>query len=310
MAVEPTELTPRRLAVPKPAGETDPARRLARRAWAQLWRKKVSLVGVALTLAAIVAGGFAPWLAPVDPNRQDLSQALTAPSWMDGGKPDRLLGNDNLGRDLLSRTIHGARVSLFVGFVSVLISCGVGTALGLLAGYYGGRTDALIMRLADVQMAFPFILLQLVVVSVVGAGMWKLIAVLGITGWVIYGRVVRAQVLSLREMEFVQAARAIGNRDLIVIARHVLPNVAASLIVIATLEIPRVIITESALTFLGLGIQPPQVSWGQMLADARNFITTHWWLAVVPGVAIQLTVLGLNLAGDWLRDVLDPRLQP
>lgn len=309
MAVEPTELTPRPLPVPGSAGEPAPGRRLARRALGQLWRKKVSLLGLALTLVALIAALFAPWLAAFNPNAQDLSQALVAPSWMEGGKPERLLGNDNLGRDLLSRTIHGARVSLLVGFTSVVISCGLGTALGLLAGYYGGRTDALIMRLADVQMAFPFILLQLVVVSVVGTGMWKLIAVLGITGWVIYGRVVRAQVLSLRETEYVQAARAIGNRDLAVIARHVLPNVAASLIVIATLEIPRVIITESALTFLGLGIQPPLVSWGQMLADSRNFITTHWWLAVVPGVAIQLTVLGLNLTGDWLRDVLDPRLQ-
>jgi peptide/nickel transport system permease protein len=289
--------------------ELTPRQRTWRRAVKNLFAKKVSLFGLIIVVGVILCATFAPLLAPHDPNAQAVELKLLPPFWMEGANPQFPLGTDHLGRDILSRLIYGARVSLLVGLAAVLISGGLGTLLGLVSGYYGRWLDDVIGRLADIQLAFPFTLLALAVMAVLGPGLWKTIAVLGIAGWVIYARIVRSEVLALREREFVQAARALGNRDGRIIFQHILPNAIASLIVVSTLEVPRVIIAESALTFLGLGIQPPTVTWGGMLADSRNYITTHWWVATFPGLALQLTVLGLNLVGDWLRDTLDPRLK-
>ncbi|WP_197525212.1 ABC transporter permease [Symbiobacterium thermophilum] len=283
-------------------------RRVLRQALRQLWRRKVALLGVLMVLGAVICALFAPVLAPHDPNAQQVQLRLLPPFWMEGAHPAYPLGTDHLGRDILSRLIYGSRVSLTVGLSAVLIAGGIGTAAGLAAGYLGGAVDDLVGRLGDVQLAFPFTLLALVVMAVLGTGMGKTIAVLGITGWVFYARVLRSEVLALRERDFILASRALGNPGWRTVLRHLFPNVAGTLIVLATLEVPRVIITESALTFLGLGIQPPTVTWGGMLADARNYITTHWWVATFPGLALQLTVLGLNLTGDFLREILDPRL--
>ncbi len=286
-----------------------PRQRTFRRGMRNLWRRKVALVGLLIVLVVVVCAVFAPLIAPHDPIEQNLELKLQPPAWMEGGNRTYLLGTDHLGRDILSRLIWGARISLIVGLSAVLISGGLGTILGLLSGYFRGWVDDVIGRLGDIQLAFPFTLLALAVLAVLGTGTGKTIAVLGIAGWVIYARVLRSEVLTLRERDFVTAARAIGNTDLSIIIKHIYPNTVASLIVISTLEVPRVMITESALTFLGLGIQPPIVTWGGMLADARNYITTHWWVAAFPGLALQITVLGLNLVGDWLRDTLDPRLK-
>lgn len=289
--------------------EPSPSRRMFRRAMRNLWRRKLSSLGLAVVLLVVGAAIFAPLVSPHDPVLQSIEHKLLPPFWMEKANPEYLLGTDHLGRDILSRLIYGSRISLAVGLTAVLISGGLGTVLGLLAGFHGGRLDDVIGRLGDVQLAFPFTLLALAVMAVLGTGVWKTIAVLGVAGWVIYARVVRSEVLGLREREFVIASRALGNLDNRTISRHILPNVVGTLIVLSTLEVPRIIIAESALTFLGLGIQPPTVTWGGMLADSRNYITTHWWVATFPGLALQITVLGLNLVGDWLRDTLDPRLK-
>lgn len=293
-----------------PAGPADAQdrRRLLRRALRQLWRRKVALLGLLIVLGVVVCALFAPVLAPHDPHSQQIEFKLLPPLWMEGARPEYPLGTDHLGRDILSRLIYGSRISLTVGFSAVVIAGGIGTLAGLAAGHFGGLVDDAVGRLGDVQLAFPFTLLALVVRAVLGTGVGKTIAVLGITGWVFYARVLRSEVLALREREFILASRALGNPEWRTLARHLFPNVAGTLIVLATLEVPRVIITESALTFLGLGIQPPTITWGGMLADARNYITTHWWVATFPGLALQVTVLGLNLTGDFLREMLDPRL--
>ena len=292
-----------------PPAEPTPAQRLRRRALRNLWRRKLSLFGVLVVAGVVFAAIFAPVVAPHDPIIQEIEHKLLPPFWMEGANPSYWLGTDHLGRDILSRLIYGSRVSLLVGLSAVLISGGLGVTLGLIGGFKGGRLDDVIGRLGDIQLAFPFTLLALAIMAVLGTGVWKTVAVLGVAGWVIYARVVRSEVLALREREFVIASQALGNNDGATIRRHILPNVIGTLIVLSTLEVPRVIIAESALTFLGLGIQPPTVTWGGMLADGRNYITTHWWVATFPGLALQITVLGLNLMGDWLRDTLDPRLK-
>lgn len=272
---------------------------------------KLRPAAIGIVLLLLVAGSalLAPWLAPYPPLAQDLSQRLLPPVWMKGGSPGHLFGTDHLGRDMLSRVIYGSRVSLLVGLVSVLISGILGTALGLVAGYYPGKLEALIMLLADVQMAFPFMLLALAVMAVLGSGLQNVVLMLGITGWVSYGRLVRVEVLSLREKEFVEAARALGQRDSKIILRHILPNLLPTVMVIASLRIASMIIAESSLTFMGLGVEPDIPTWGSMLADGRGYITTAWWVATFPGLAIMLTVLGINLLGDWLRDELDPKMR-
>jgi peptide/nickel transport system permease protein len=225
-----------------------------------------------------------------------------------GADPNYLLGTDQLGRDIVSRLIYGARISIVVSVSAVVFSAFLGTIIGLFSGFYGGKIDSVFMRLADVQLAFPFILLAIAIIAVLGPNLQNIIIVMGITGWVIYARVVRAEVLSLREKEYVMAVRALGGSNGRIIFNHLLPNVIPPIIVIVTLEMARMIIMEAALSFLGLGIQPPTPTWGGMLADGRVYLVTSWWLATFPGVVIMLVVLGINLLGNWLRDILDPRL--
>jgi peptide/nickel transport system permease protein len=265
--------------------------------------------GLILVTLVVCAALFAPWLAPHDPGKQDLSLRLLPPAAMGSGRQEHLLGTDHLGRDILSRLIYGARISLLVGVSTVIISGVLGTTLGLLAGYYRGRLEAAILMLADVQLAFPFILLALAVMSILGSGLRNVLIVLGVTGWVIYGRVVRAEVLSLREKEFVEAARALGQKSGGIIIKQILPNLLPTVIVLASLRMANMVIAEASLTFLGLGVEPDIPTWGSMLADGRNYISTAWWMSAIPGLAIMLTTLGINLLGDWLRDVLDPKLK-
>ncbi|MDE0098270.1 MAG: ABC transporter permease [Truepera sp.] len=288
------------------------ARSGPRRRWLKsLLRSPVGLLGVILVGAAVLMAVGAPLIAPLSPMEFNFRSRLLPPSWL-GGEPGFFLGTDQLGRDLLSRLIFGARISLLVGVLGVLISLLIGVTLGLISGYVGGLVDNFISRIIDTFMAIPFILLALAVVGVVGTSggnsLTILVVVLGLTGWVTFARVVRGEVLSVKNLEYVEAANALGQRDFLVIFRHVLPNVTASIIVLATLQIATVIIAESSLSFLGLGVQPPTVTWGIMLADGRDYLATSWWLSTFPGIAITLTTLGMILLGDWLRDVLDPRM--
>jgi peptide/nickel transport system permease protein len=272
-------------------------------------RHGVALVGALVIVASAVLAALAPALAPADPIRNDLLSRLTPPMWMDGGSHRHPLGTDTLGRDVVSRLLYGARVSLLVGFAAVLVAGVVGVALGLVAGYYGGRLDDLLMRLGDVQLAFPVLVLAIAVLSVLGASLGNVIVVLGLTGWVTYARIARAETLTLRHREFVESARALGARDAAILWRHILPNVLPPITVVATFSLARTIIAEASLSFLGLGIPPPAPSWGAMLDEGRNYLTTGWWLALFPGLAILALVLGINLVGDWLRDALDPRVE-
>ncbi|MDR7482456.1 MAG: ABC transporter permease [Armatimonadota bacterium] len=266
-------------------------------------------VGWILLGAVVAVAVLAPVLAPHDPLHQDLELRAGAPTITRSALGAHPLGNDQLGRDILSRLIYGSRVSLVVGSIAVLLGGSVGVTLGIAAGYFGGWADRIIMRAADIQLAFPFILLAMIIIAVAGPGITKLIGVLALSGWVTYARVVRSEVLSVREREFVQAARVVGLRDGRIMLRHILPNVTAPVIVVATLELARVVILEAALSFLGLGVQPPTPSWGRMLADGRDFLATAWWISTFPGLALMALVLGVNLVGDWLRDVLDPRIR-
>ena len=280
-------------------------RRLVR----ELVRNKAALVGLSIVLVVTAGAVLAPVISPADPLLQDVSVRLKPPTLEGGDGQAHLLGTDHLGRDILSRLIYGARISLAIGISAVAVAGTLGTLIGLVAGYRGGRVDDLCMRLTDTMLAMPFILLALAVIAVLGSSLRNIIFVLGITSWVSYARVVRAEVLTLRMREFVAAAQALGGHGTRIIFRHLLPNVLTPVIVIATLEVARMIILESALSFLGLGVQPPTPTWGGMLADGRAYLSTAWWLATFPGLCIMLSVLGINLLGDWFRDVLDPRLQ-
>jgi peptide/nickel transport system permease protein len=275
-------------------------------------RRRVSFRAVFGLSVLLLMGGaavFAPQLAPWDPARQMLLKRLRPPMWQERGLREHPLGTDHLGRDILSRILHGGRISLGVGLTAVTLSALLGVTLGLLAGFFGGRADAFIMRVVDVFLAIPYILLAMGVVFALGPSLFNVILVMAVTRWVQFARIVRADVLSIREREFVAGARARGNRPLRVLLHHVLPNALTPIIVVATLELAFMIIYESALSFLGLGVQPPTPTWGWMLADGRNYLATAWWLATFPGLAIMLTVLAVNLLGDWLRDMLDPRLK-
>jgi peptide/nickel transport system permease protein len=275
----------------------------------RLVRRRTALFGLIVVALVIVTAVCAPLVSPFDPFEQDIGQRLKAPGWRDEGGRLHPLGTDHLGRDILARIIYGSRIALLVGVAAVLISGLVGMAVGLVSGYFGGRVDDIFMRLADIQLAFPFILLAIAVIGVMGPSLRNIIVVIGVSSWVVYARIVRSEVLSLREREFVQAAIALGSRDGRVMVRHVLPNTFTPWLVVATLDMARVIVIESALSFLGLGVQPPTPTWGGMLADGRVYLSTAWWLATFPGLAILITVLGINLLGDGLRDTLDPRLK-
>jgi peptide/nickel transport system permease protein len=267
------------------------------------------LVGTAIVLVVVIAGVLAPAIARHNPNEQDLIMVTVPPVWEDGGSPEYLIGTDNLGRDLLSRLLYGAQVSLLVAVVAVLLSGSVGVLLGLVSGFFGGRVDNLLMAIAEVQLAFPFILLAIAIISVLGPSLENTVLALAIASWVSYARIVRAETLSQREREYITAALALGASNARVLFRHLLPLMATPILVVATLEIARMIVIESALSFLGLGVQPPRASWGSMVADGRDYLLIAWWLSVFPGLAITLTVMGVNLLGDWLRDAFDPRLR-
>jgi peptide/nickel transport system permease protein len=275
----------------------------------RLARRRTALFGLGVVVTVLLAAAFAPWLTPFDPLEQDINQRLKEPGWQTAEGRVHALGTDHLGRDILARVIFGSRIALVVGLSAVLISGVLGMAIGLVSGYFGGKVDDFFMRLADIQLAFPFILLAIAVIGVLGPSLRNIIIVIGVSSWVVYARVVRGEVLSIREREFVQAAIALGSRDGRVLVRHVLPNAFTPWLVVATLDMARVIVIESALSFLGLGVQPPTPTWGGMLADGRVYLSTAWWLATFPGLAILVTVLGINLLGDGLRDTLDPRLK-
>jgi peptide/nickel transport system permease protein len=270
-------------------------------------RNKLAVLAIAVLAAVLVAAVFAPVIAPYDPAAQDLLVRLRAPAWLTGGDAAHLLGTDQLGRDVLSRLIHGARVSLLVGVSAALLAGVIGAAVGLVTGYVGGWPDRLLMRLADLQLAFPSILLALAIVGFLGSGLWYVIVVLGFTGWVSYARVVRSEVLSLRSRDFVTEARAIGVPDLVIMRRHLLPNVLAPLATIGTLHVAAAIVAEASLSYLGLGVPKSVVTWGGMLSDGQLYLGTSWWIAVFPGLALMFTALAVNLAGDVLRDVADPK---
>lgn len=262
-----------------------------------------------VVLAVVAAGLSARAVAPLDPAEQNVIDRLAPPVFMEGGTREHWLGTDHLGRDVLSRLIYGARVALIVGITTVSVSGVVGLGVGLAAGYFGGWTDTVFMRLLDVQLSMPFMLLALTIIGILGPSLRNIVIVLALTGWVVYARVVRAEILSLRTREFVAACRSLGGSDARIILRHLLPNVRSSVMVVSTVEVARMMLLESALSFLGLGVRPPTPSWGAMLADGRIYLTSAWWLAACPGLAISVTVLAVNTVGDRLRDYLDPELE-
>jgi peptide/nickel transport system permease protein len=264
--------------------------------------------GIFIGLLAVVAV-IAPWLAPHNPERGSLRARLAGPTLEAADGKAHLLGTDHLGRDVLSRTIFGTRVSLIVGFAAVAVGGLVGGVLGLLAGFRGGWIDEVVMTVADAQLAFPFILLAIGIIAVLGPSFPNLIVVVGLSGWVTYARVLRSQVLSLRRREFIDAILGLGGSVPRILLRHILPNVASTLMVIATLELARAIVLEATLSFLGLGIQPPTPSWGGMIHEGREYLDTAWWISVCPGAILMLTSLVVSRTGDWLRDVLDPTLR-
>lgn len=275
-----------------------------------LLQNKLAVFGAITLIVMMIAALTASFVTDHDPEAGLILDARTPPAWSEGGSREYLLGTDALGRDIFTRILYGARISLLVGIAAVVLAGAIGISLGLISGFYGGKIDDIIMRIADVQLAIPFILLAIAILTALGQGLDKIIITLGIAGWVTYGRVVRGQVLSWREKEFVEAARAIGVRPMAIMVKHILPNTFASIIVIASFGVANTIIAEASLSFLGLGVPPDVPTWGGMVAAGRDqIITGQWWIYTFPGIAIMLTVLGINTVGDWLRDYLDPRLR-
>lgn len=259
---------------------------------------------VALYFFAVI---FGPLITPHDPFKTNLNNALMPPDWQLEDSTGYLLGTDSMGRDILSRLIYGARTSMIVSVLALCICAPLGVLFGLLSGYFGGKLDMLIMRFTDLWMSMPAIITAILMVSVLGPSKQTVIIVVGITGWIHYARIVRGEVLSYKEREFVQLARVTGCSNARIIFSHIFPNVVNSLIILVTLDFGRVIIITATLSFLGLGIQPPSAAWGLMLAEGRQYITYAWWMSAFPGIAILFAVLGMNMTGDWLRDVLDPK---
>jgi peptide/nickel transport system permease protein len=270
------------------------------------WR---AILSSAILLLFVAIGVLAPIIAPRDPNRVNVLDRLTPPTWQEGGESAYPLGTDQLGRDLLSRIIYGVRSSFIIGFLSVVFSAFCGSVLGIVAGYYSGHVDNIIMRIVDIQMAIPFILLALLVVAMMGPSTPNIIIVFTVTSWYIYARVLRASVLSLRTCVYVEAARALGASDVRILALHILPSLTSPLMVVASFEIARIITTEAALGFLGMSVPPPDTSWGSIISDGREYIQDAWWISTLPGAALVVTVISVNVLGDALRDILDPRLR-
>ena len=296
---------------PIPAGiayADDADRRAARsRTWRKLGRNPAAVLGVLILLGVVGAALAAPWITPHDPAKQSLIRRFTPPVWAPGGNAAYPLGTDQVGRDVLSRIIHGARISLLVGMAAVIVSLAVGVTAGLVSGFVGGKVDTVIGTVVDVTLSFPQILLALAFVAALGPSLVTIIVVLGLTGWERYTRVVRAEVLALREKEFVEAARAMGVGWLRIVFRHVLPNTVSSIVVMSTLQVAQAILAEAALSFLGVGSGRAYPTWGQMISLGGDFVSVAWWLPTLPGFAILLTVLAINLVGDRLRDAMDPR---
>ena len=281
------------------------------RATTSMVKARYPVVAVIFLTFIALCAIFAPQLAPKDPNRVDVFVTLKPPlSTNRQGEIEFVLGTDSAGRDVLSRVVYGARISFFVGLAAVSLGGGVGTLLGLTAGYLGGRTDDVIMRLADIQLAYPFILFAIMMLTILGEGVLNLVLVLGIGQWVTYARIARAETLVQREREYVEAVRALGATEWRIMLRTILPNILTPLIVIASFNVAGVILSEASLSFLGLGVPESVPTWGAMLANSRNqLLSGSWWLAVFPGLAIMFTVVSLNILGDWMRDFLDPRLR-
>lgn len=271
-------------------------------AWTRFKRNKLALVSIIMVALLVLGAVFAGRVSPYDPNSMDLDNMLSPPSF------SHPFGTDDLGRDVLTRMIHGGRVSLSVGFVAMGISIFIGVIIGALAGYYGGLIDEILMRLVDIMLTFPTLFLILAVIAVLEPGIMIIMIIIGVTGWMDVARLVRAEFLSLKERDFVQAARASGAGDMRIIFRHILPNALAPVFVAATFGVASAILIESSLSFLGLGVQPPDASWGNILTAGKDNIEVAWWLSLFPGIAILITVLCYNLVGEGLRDALDPRL--
>ena len=270
--------------------------------WRRLRANRFALAGAAVVLLLFAVSLLAPLLSPYEPDALDAYHVLLPPSGA------HWFGTDELGRDVFTRVVHGARISLKVGFVSMGIAICVGAVVGLVTGYYGGLLDAAVMRLVDVMLCFPTIMLILAVIALLEPSIWYIMIIIGLTGWMGVARLVRSEVLSLREREFVQAARALGASDLRIIFRHILPNALSSLLVAGTLGVAGAILTESTLSYLGLGVQPPTPSWGNILTAGKEYIEFAWWLSLFPGLAIMVTVLSYYLVGEGIRDALDPRM--
>lgn len=283
-----------------------PAGRNLRGPLAELMHDKAAAVGLVFILLIVLMAIFAPLIAPYDPAAQTITARLKPPVWMERGSWDHLLGTDNLGRDVLSRIMWGGRATLTIGAVTCLIAATLGTTIGLWAGFKGGRTDSILMRLVDIQVSFPGILLILLVVAVLGPGVWTLVAVLSVTNWMVYARLVRSVVSSTRQTPYVEAAEVIGCRPGRVIFRHILPNLVSPLLTLAILEFTNIVLAEAAVSFLGFGVQPPETSWGLDVASGRDYLFIAWWLVTFPGLAIVVTVLSINLFANWLRVTTDP----
>jgi peptide/nickel transport system permease protein len=274
------------------------------------WRiPPVVAVCLAILVLLVLAAIFAPLIAPHDPVKQSLGTRNRPPAWIAGGTTVHLFGTDNLGYDILSRVIFGARISLGIGVLATIIGTVLGTALGLIAGFFRGPVEWVIMLAVDAQLATPFLVIAIAVIAAFGKGLPILILLAGVSGWMLFARACRSSVLSLREREFVSAARALGATDWRILLRHILPNLWSIILVIITIDLRRIILFEATMSFLGLGVQPPQPSWGSMIDKGREYLGTAWWISLFPGLALMLTILAVSLVGDWLRDALDPTLR-
>lgn len=301
------------LVAPRPPAPSDgPGKRrsvlrLARSGIGELWSDKAGFFGALLVLIFVLVALLAPWITPHNPSTQQIADRLIPPFWEHGGSLSHILGTDQLGRDIFSRVIYGSRISLLVGVAVVAIAGAVGTTVGVISGYLSGRVDGFIMRVVDTQGAFPGLLLALLILAAVGPSVKTVIVVLCLDGWLMYARVARGTVLSLREMPYVEAAELVGCRPRRVMARHVAPNLTSPILTVAVLEFARIILAEAVLSFLGLGVQPPQMSWGLEIAEGQDYVYSAWWLVTFPGIAIAVTVLGVNMFASWLRVAADPQ---